>query len=738
MMAGMSALLIFAAAGCGETSDESSQINDDKVISEELFVNPSLDDRPMVQMHSPTQILIDDVYERGYGGIVMNVAWANDYLNNPRAWANFASCVDYAVGLGMHVWIYDEYGYPSGAAYGQTLKGNPEYEALGLVPGYAAVPAGETATVELLYGHTRIEAAYIYEGSSVSSMDLSSAEDVSSLIEADGSSVTYANRSGTDRILVAYMSKRWYENTHSMENWYAQQRYINMLDPEPTVKFLDLTHEKYFEAVGELFGKGIQAFFTDEPALQGSYFEISDRPRTVLDEPDPNIPIVESLNYSSALFERFKEVYSYDLKPLLGYLYNDDGSTAAKQVRMDFYALTGELFRQNYLEQTSDWCEEHSVKSSGHLLLEETLYQNPWFAGNMLQLLGTMGIPGTDLLFSTARRAAQDAAITSKMAAAAAEWTGKEDTFAEISGAFDGTVGDMYSQLNAVGVQVAMGINTFSSYYYQGNDHTAAEDQIFSAAIGRMRYMVTGSEHQAKVAVYYPYEGVSAETLPSKNMYQPTENARFISDSFAEVCQSLTSKQVDYDLVDAINLAACTVEDGALVSPAGEHFSAVVVPFTTALRSEALLKLLEAEKAGVKILLIGGIEEIVCERGKDDVAARFQELLEASEMMTSGLAAGNWLRANGHAVAVLDDAFASDIYITKRENDNYSVFTAVNAYMEDREVTMTLEAEGKEVRFFDSVSGEIIAVNNVSFQNGKVSFRFTLPANRTGFFVITK
>lgn len=273
----------------------------------------------------------------------------------------------------------------------------------------------------------------------------------------------------------------------------------------------------------------------------------------MLDKPDPNLPIVECLNYSDALFEKFKAAYGYDLKPLLGYLYNDDGSVKAKQVRMDFYALTGELFRANYLGQIESWCKSKGVKSSGHLLLEEALYQNPWFAGDMIQLLGTMGIPGSDLLYSEPLAAINASCVVSKMAASAAEFTGKSDTFAEISGAFDSTIGDLCDQINAVGAQVCMGVNTFASYYYQGNDHTAEEDKIFSTAIGRMRYMTTGVTHSAKVAVYYPYEGASAETLPSLNMWQPTESAKRIGDSFGDLCRTLVGKQVDYDLVNYLN-----------------------------------------------------------------------------------------------------------------------------------------------------------------------------------------
>ena len=737
-------------AGCGQTSDPGGdpppgtgtqpenppEENDDKVLSDALFADPSLDDRPMVMMHSVGNTLIDDVFSRGYGGIVTNVAWNTDYLQNTRSWSSMASSVEYAIGKGMHVWLYDEYGYPSGTAYGQTLEGNPEYEALGLVPQYAVVAPGDTGRIDLLHGHTAIVGAYVYDGTSQQSMDLSGGISVASQIASDGSSVSYTNRTSSSKVLVAFMSKPWYEFTHSMENWYAQQRYINMLLDEPVQKFISLTHEQYKDWVGQWFGKGIQAFFTDEPALQGSYFTISDRPRQVLDQPDLNIPIVECLNYSASLLDDFEATYGYELEPYLGYLYNDDGSAIAKQVRMDFYALTGELFRTNYLGQIENWCAENGVASSGHLLLEETLYQNPWFAGNMIQLLGTMGIPGTDLLYSEPLGAADAACIVSKMASSAADFTGKGDTFAEISGAFDGTAGDIYDQINAVGVQVCMGINTFASYYYQGGDHTQEEDELFSAALGRMRYMTTGADHRAKVAVYYPYEGVSAETLPSVNMYQPTDAAKQISDSFADLCRTLVGKQIDYDLVDWMNLSACKVEDGALVAPNGEAFTAVVLPYTTALRSESVLKLIEAAEAGVEIVLLD-FDEVVCERGANATAARFAEVAEAAHIVTSSNAAANYLRENGHTYATLDNANAVNVFLSKRENANYSVFTAVNAYSTERTYTFTLEAEGSSVRWYDVLSGTVREVE-AQAADGKLTFTFTLPANATGFFVAEK
>lgn len=720
-----------------DSSSEGGPNVEDKVINPLLFANPSRDDRPMVMMHNSTTSLIDDAFNRGYGGVVTNVAWGSDYLQNARAFSTLRSVVDYAVNTkGMYIWLYDELGYPSGTAYGQTLKNNPEYEALGLVSQADIINPGQEKTVNLLYGHTRIVEAHIFDGTSVDDIDFSTGTNVSHLINASGNAITYRNQTRTSKVLLTFMSKRWYENTHSMENWYAQQRYINMLENGPTSKFINLTYDKYYQNLSDEFGKGIRAFFTDEPAHQGNYFTISDRNRTVIDVPDLNIPIVPSLNYSNSLFDTFQSTYGYDLKPYLGYLYHDDQSVIAKQVRIDFYQLTSELFRVNYLKQIADWSDEHNVKSSGHLLLEENLYQNPWFAGNMIQLLGTMGIPGTDLLFSQPVRAMKDSSIVSKMASSAADFLNKKDTFAEVSGAFDGTRGTMLEQLNAVGVQVAMGINNFASYYFQGGDHTVAEDLVFSAAIGRMRYMVTGSDHRANVALYYPYEGVSAETLPTTNMWTAVDGAKEIDKEFRDMANTLVQKQIDFDLVDHLNLDAMTIEDGALVSPSGERFTTIILPYTTALYSSSIIKLNEAANAGVKVI-IQDFDKVTTERGKNSVATLFDNVIDKAEMLTTSVAIANYIRNQKLNSFSITDNYASDIYMSRRENSNYSLFTVVNAYMSNKQLGFTLEGNGTSVKYYNTVDGSITTID-AQFINNQVIFNFTLPANTTGFFVVTK
>lgn len=62
-------------------------------------------------------------------------------------------------------------------------------------------------------------------------------------------------------------SRRLFDGTHAAESYSEPRNYINLCDPNATRAFLEVTHEKYAEKLSDEFGKGIRAFFTDEPSL---------------------------------------------------------------------------------------------------------------------------------------------------------------------------------------------------------------------------------------------------------------------------------------------------------------------------------------------------------------------------------------------------------------------------------------------------------------------------------------
>ena len=67
-----------------------------------------------------------------FGGIVGNVNYPMDFPDNPAIWENTAAGIREYIARGMHTWLYDEKGYPSGTAGGYVTEMHPEYIAKGL------------------------------------------------------------------------------------------------------------------------------------------------------------------------------------------------------------------------------------------------------------------------------------------------------------------------------------------------------------------------------------------------------------------------------------------------------------------------------------------------------------------------------------------------------------------------------------------------------------------------------
>ena len=100
--------------------------------------------------------------DMGFGGIVTNVHWGEDYTENDEDWALFRFALDELDRMGLRAWIYDENGYPSGGAGGLTLKANPEYECRAIAKINVRIEPGETKSVDLPYGHLRFLYAACY------------------------------------------------------------------------------------------------------------------------------------------------------------------------------------------------------------------------------------------------------------------------------------------------------------------------------------------------------------------------------------------------------------------------------------------------------------------------------------------------------------------------------------------------------------------------------------------------
>ena len=166
--------------------------------------------------------------DHGLGGIVCNVAF-DKYLQSQEHWQTLVAGVRQCEKLGMVVWLYDEEGYPSGAAGGLVLAENKAFEA-----------------VELAFDASRQD---------------------------------------------PFVIRPAYEHTHANNNYHASRRYANLIDDRAMGTFIAKTHDAYWERLEPFFGKTIQAFFTDEPSLiavnLGAIPEPARSRVPIVDPPDP-------------------------------------------------------------------------------------------------------------------------------------------------------------------------------------------------------------------------------------------------------------------------------------------------------------------------------------------------------------------------------------------------------------------------------------------------------------------
>ncbi len=176
--------------------------------------NNALDEEELVKQ-------IEDMYSAGIGGFIMHARTGlkDEYLGE-KWFSCIGACLKKARELGMHAWVYDENGWPSGFVGGKLLE-NYEFRAR-----FLELERG--AYDESAY------ACFVRE-------------------EARG--------------FVRVTEKR--ANSAEYYNIYLRVSPANtdILNPAVVEAFLQETHEQYYKRFKESFGRELVGFFTDEPQV---------------------------------------------------------------------------------------------------------------------------------------------------------------------------------------------------------------------------------------------------------------------------------------------------------------------------------------------------------------------------------------------------------------------------------------------------------------------------------------
>ncbi len=540
-------------------------------ITHELVHNPSLDDSALkaaVKRH------LEYLVERGFGGVVTNVSQRN-YATDPEEWRKMALAIDTACEMGLRVWLYDEKGYPSGGAGGLTVDADPDFEALGIAMMTCELAPGQSVTQQLPRGHEcfMFAATYPYADGKISDFS-----PLHAVFGATTQPVTLENPSDQHALACFFIKKRMYEGTHAQHNVCEARRYIDVTNPDAVREFIRNTYEPCYAYTKHHLAEGdgkIEAMFTDEPSFMGCYINAGIYPSSVHDAYDDSLPLYPVVSFGRDVENQFSARYGYPLAPSLVYLFFGE-TDWAKQVRFDYYRLLSDLYEQSYFAQLSNWCKNHGLPFSGHILLEDDIRHHVIFEGNFFSLLRHMHVPGIDMLHSIPMKVHNDA-FTPKLVSSIAHAYGRPHVMSEVSAHAQGgkvTPMQMYASMS---LQYALGVDTFTSYYSEQQAEPALYKQI-NEALGRADVLMQG-RHMPSVMLYYPIETFQMHHKGSAAFYSEycaEENA--CAEGLRSLFYSLLDRQIEFDFTDCEYLEKCHMMGGHLITPTGYLYSALILP----------------------------------------------------------------------------------------------------------------------------------------------------------------
>jgi len=606
----------------------------------------------------------------------------------------------------MALWLYDEKGYPSGAAGGLTLQGHPEWEARGLLIAEADSTGG-AVSLDLPPGTLVSAAAYPLTDSAI---DVAAAVDLAGSIQ-DGK-LAWEAPAGSWRVM-AITEDFIYEGTHAAVSLADKLPYINLLDPAPTERFIELTYGGYEKHLGNDLGKHFIASFTDEPSLMSAFMR-----------PMP----YKVLPWAPNLADEFRRRRGRDLAPLIPALVADAGPETAK-ARYDFWLTVGELVSEGFFGQIQEACQELSLRSGGHLLAEEGLRNHVAFYGDLFRCLRRLDAPSIDCLTSVPEQVPWQIA---RLTGSAADLDGNAYTMSETSDFVQRyrPAGDERPVIDVTEEQIrgtcnrelVGGINTITSYYtFYGL--TGEQLRRLNEWVGRCATLLRGGHQVTDIAVAYPIESLWPRFTPARQGPTNSPSAAELDGIYHAVSNSLYVARRDFTYLDSRTLAEARVEGGALVHR-DMRWRVVVLPCVDTLPDEAWLNLRELWRQGGAVIAVGArptnsarefpsprIEQLGAEMlgGADDLHVTTNEAGGVGVYLPPGAAA--------LLTSIMDSVIEPDLSttpvpplrVTHRRIDDHEVYFVINDSSEPVEETVSLAVSGAG-ELLDPATGQITAL----------------------------
>ena len=360
---------------------------------EEVFQNPTCEYRGTPFWAWNTKLeekellwQLEQFKKMGYGGAHLHVrtGMATDYLSDEYM-ELVKACVEKTREENMLTWLYDEDRWPSGAAGGLVTK-NPEYRARHLL--LTRTPYAPENVVQ-----GSIESCAT--GTRAENGELRACYDVQ--LDAEGALTAYRLIDEKDEAKGFKLYA--YEETALPNPWFNNQTYVDTLNPKAMQEFIRITYERYNETISKDFGGVVPAIFTDEPQFAHKQtLEFAHEERDVI------------LPWTTDVPDTYRAAYGAEILATLPELLWDLPNGKASLARYRYHDHIAERFASAFADQCGNWCEEHGIALTGHMMEERDLTSQTAALGEAMRSYRSFQLPGIDMLcdfheFTTAKQA---------------------------------------------------------------------------------------------------------------------------------------------------------------------------------------------------------------------------------------------------------------------------------------------------------------------------------------------
>lgn len=395
--------------------------------------------------------------------------------------------------------------------------------------------------------------------------------------------------------------------------WFNQGYYLDTLNQEAVKEFLKVSYEPYARELQEEFAQSIEAIFTDEPqfSLKESFMS-SDGAAEV------GIP------YTSGFEEIFRERYGVSFLDHLPELLWEPEEQGQYQIRYQYHDCIAECFCSAYMDTIYNWCSNHSLLLTGHVMNEPTLDSQSRTVGEAMRTYRSFHIPGIDIL---AWRMEYN---TVKQAQSAVHQYGRKELTSELYGAtnwdfdFRGhkAMGDWQTALG-----VTNRVHHLSWYSMNGEakrDYPAPIDSHspwyreyiqMETYFARIRSAMIRGKPVVHIGVIHPVESYWISLGPED------KTAAFrtvLEKQFASLTEWLLFASLDFDFIAESSIPSLYKGSNKGNLRFGEmEYQVILLPPLRTIRKTTLDMLEEYRKNGGRIICAGAVPSMVDGKQKD-------------------------------------------------------------------------------------------------------------------------